>query len=91
MALTVTMTEFNQNPSRVAKLAARDDVIVMRRGWPELRISRVTQSQNPLAELYESGLATPPRNGGKRGPLKTYNTDIDLGAALDQDRNKEIW
>lgn len=85
------MTEFNQNPSRVAKLAAEEDVIVLRRGKAVLKITgiSVAAGADPLDEMIRAGLARPPRAKRRRTePFPSVPIDIDLGAMLDADRGR---
>lgn len=87
---TVSMTEFNQRPSRVARLAADADVIVLRRGKPVLKITHVGQDEpdDPLDALIRSGLVRPPRSGSREQPLPSIRTDVDLDAALAGQRGR---
>ncbi len=85
------MTEFNQHPSRVAKLAANDEVVVLRRGKAVLRIVGIdpVALDDPLDRLVGAGLARPPRSRTRRtAPFPSVNTDIDLGAMLEADRKR---
>lgn len=54
---TSTLTELNQNPSRATRLADHGEVIVMRRGHPAYRITKIENSGDPLDELVATGLA----------------------------------
>lgn len=88
---TVSMTEFNQHPSRVAKLAANDEVVVLRRGKAVLRIVGVDPASldDPVDRLIGAGLAHPPRRSQRRTtPFPSIDTDIDLGAMLETDRSR---
>lgn len=85
---SITLTEFNQNPSRATRLADRGEVIVMRRGRAAYRITKIESSGDPLDELLATGLARSARSTIPRSTrhFPTIATDIDLGAALDAER-----
>ena len=88
---TVSMTEFNQNPSRIARLAERDEVIVLRRGRAVLKVTGVDASagEDPLDAMIRAGLARPPRARKRRtDPFPSVRTNADLGTMLDADRNR---
>ena len=94
MTVDMSLTDFNQNPSRAARLADSGDVIILRRGKPAYRLSRIvpSPSQNRIAELLDAGLLAParaqhadPRASARHTPVPT---DVDLGLALDADRRR---
>jgi len=87
---TITLTEFNQNPSRATRLADTDDVLVLRRGMAAYRLQRVREPTDPVEALIQTGLLTPRRRQGepRRGPLPVAHADIDLGAMLEAERGR---
>ncbi len=87
---SITLTELNQNPSRATRLADHGEVIVMRRGRPAYRITRIESDGDPLDELVAAGLARPPRSRTPRSTRRfpTLATTVDLGAALDAERSR---
>jgi hypothetical protein len=60
---TVTMTDLNRSPSRVARLAEREDVYVTERGVPRLRITRV-EPRSRIDGLIAAGLLAPAARPG---------------------------
>lgn len=87
---SISLTEFNQNPSRAARLADRGEVIVLRRGRPAYRITRIVSVTDPLDELVASGLARPPRSPTRTSPRRfpTVTTAVDLASALEAERTR---
>lgn len=88
---TISLTEFNQNPSRATKLADVEEVIVLRRGVAAYRLVRVDdESDDPVEALMRTGVLVPARREGKSrsGALRVATADADLGAALDADRGR---
>lgn len=88
---TISLTEFNQNPSRATKLADAEDVLVLRRGVAAYRLVRVRdESDDPVEALIRAGVLTPARREGeaRSGRLRVATADADLGAALDADRGR---
>jgi hypothetical protein len=87
--VTMTLTEFNQNPSQATRLADVEDVLVLRRGQAAYRLSKVEPEPDPLDMMLLTGQATPPRaTTPVAGALPVIGHDVDLGAALDADRRK---
>lgn len=87
---TVTLTELNQNPSRVTRLVEFEgEVVVLRRGAAAYRITRVEpESDDPVEALVASGLLAPPRATSRPARHRSVAVDTDLGAALDDDRGR---
>lgn len=86
---TMTLTEFNQNPSRATRLADEGDVLILRRGTVAYRLSRVQEDQaDPLDALLQAGVVTPPRVAARPDARRTAETAADLGAVLDADRDR---
>ncbi|WP_454132529.1 type II toxin-antitoxin system Phd/YefM family antitoxin [Microbacterium lacticum] len=87
---TVSMTEYNQHPSRVARaVEAEGEVVVMRRGRPVLRIVRVDDTSDPVEAMIAAGVLTAPRAESPRSqrPLPGPAALTDVGALLDDDRD----
>lgn len=57
--VTVTLTEFNRQPSRLARLAENGPVVVSRFGEPYLVISRAAQSADHVAVSRARGTLRP--------------------------------
>ena len=78
------------NPAKVRRMADIDDVIVLRRGIPAYRVSRIlADPQNPIDALRAQGkLSTRRRVGAVPQSLPAVNTEADLGALLDEDRGR---
>lgn len=88
---TISLTEFNQNPSRATRLADTEDVVVLRRGVATYRLQRIREATaDPVEQFIQAGLLTPPRTAGKarHGRLRVAPTEVDLGSALDTDRSR---
>lgn len=87
---TLTLTEFNQNPSRATRLADDDEVLILRRGLPAYRLVRAVDESggDPVEALLASGLLSPARGARRAGGRRVARTEHDLGAALDADRER---
>ncbi|MCL2423303.1 MAG: type II toxin-antitoxin system Phd/YefM family antitoxin [Micrococcales bacterium] len=84
---TLTLTEFNQNPSRATRLADEGDVVILRRGAATYRLVRIhDEPGDPVERLLATGFLSPPR--AVHTQRRTANTSVDLGAALDADRGR---
>ena len=77
---TVTLTEYNQRPSRVARLARHEDVIITDRGQAVLRLSRIGPPSSRRAALLASGVITRPAR--RRGPLPRSSTPQDVARSV---------
>ena len=81
--LTMTLTEFNQNPSRATRLAEHGEVGILRRGVLAFKLVPVDPPEDPLASLVTAGLARPPRRHAGPKVFRTLNRpDIDVDAEL---------
>jgi hypothetical protein len=86
---TITLTEFNQNPSRATRLADEDEVLILRRGTAAYRLRRVQgEPADPVAALIQTGILTPPRAANRRPTHRTAISSADLGAMLEADRGR---
>ncbi|MDR1442526.1 MAG: hypothetical protein LBJ02_09125 [Bifidobacteriaceae bacterium] len=88
---TITLTEFNQNPSRATRLADLGEVIVLRRGVAAYRFERIPErAGDRLEALVQAGLAARPRRaaGPRSGPLPVARAGVDLGGLLEADRGR---
>ena len=59
---TITLTEFNRNPSRVAWLARTEDVILTDHGVATLELRAIGKPASRLDELRRAGLVSPARD-----------------------------
>ena len=90
----MTLTEFNQNPSRVVRLLEADsetEIRVTKRGQPLFQVTRVAHQDDPIRQLIDTGLASPAAKPVS-DPLAYDNEALpagfDLAAALERDRNR---
>jgi len=88
----MTLTEFNQNPSRVVRLLERDATTVIRvtkRGRPLFQVTAIPPVGDPLQGLVAAGLAEPPANPSQV-PIAYDDQPVppwlDLDAELTSDR-----
>lgn len=90
MTRTITLTEFNQNPSRATRLAdtEADGVVVLRRGTAAYRLVAVEAPADPIDALVQAGLASPPRRKKRPAKFRHIDTDANVTAMLDEDRNR---
>jgi len=88
--VSISLSEFNQNPARVRRLADKADVIVMRRGVPAYKVVRLAPPEDdPIQALRMLGKLLPRRRrGAPPAALPALKTDVDLGALLDADRGR---
>lgn len=85
----ISLTEFNQNPSRATRLADEDEVLIMRRGTAAYRLVRVQdEPSDPIEALVRAGVLTPPRSSVRRSGHTAASTSADVGALLDEDRDR---
>jgi hypothetical protein len=80
---TMTMTEFNQAPSKAARYADVEDVVIERYGQPTYRLTRIVSAPLTIKAALETGLATPPQSLDTAGGLPVFDTASDaIGLAL---------
>ena len=92
--VTMTLTEFNQNPSRVVRLVEADppdEIRVTKRGQPIFTVMPTPRHDDPIAKLIDAGFARAPVTPAS-APL-VYDDEplpkgVDLTAALDEDRGR---
>ena len=91
---TMTLTEFNQNPSRVVRLLQADAHAVIRvtkRGVPLFQIAAIERPDDPLQTLIAAGRAEAPTNPSG-APIdygdRAVPAGLDLVAELERDRNR---
>ncbi|MDR2703727.1 MAG: hypothetical protein LBB58_05250 [Cellulomonadaceae bacterium] len=91
---TMTLTEFNQNPSRATRLADDGELLVLRRGEIAYRLTKA-EPREPLRALHpilqqliSNGQATLPTNlDGTQGlQYSGIDAGFDSTAALLEDR-----
>lgn len=86
---TITLTEFNQNPSRATRLADDDEVLILRRGTAAYRLNRVhDKPTDPVEALVQTGILSPPRASTLRPTRRSATSSSDLGAILEADRER---
>jgi hypothetical protein len=78
---TVTLTEFNRNPSRVARLAQTEDVIVTDHGVASLEVRRVGGQSSRLDQLRRAGVIRPARDRS-RGAFPDFGIEPGLADRL---------
>ncbi|MDR1999165.1 MAG: hypothetical protein LBQ06_04385 [Frankiaceae bacterium] len=79
---TVTLTEYNQRPSRVARLARYEDVIITDRGQPVLRLSRIEQPPSRRDALIASGVISRPARRRAGEPLPRPSTPPEAARSI---------
>ncbi|MCL1841644.1 MAG: type II toxin-antitoxin system Phd/YefM family antitoxin [Propionibacteriaceae bacterium] len=91
--VTITMTEFNRNPSRVTSAleSGETDVVrVTKRGVPAFEVKRIEVPTDPIEALIAAGKATPPKDTS-RLPIdwkpEPVPPGVDLLDELERDRN----
>ncbi|MDR0783623.1 MAG: type II toxin-antitoxin system Phd/YefM family antitoxin [Propionibacteriaceae bacterium] len=90
----LSLTEFNQNPSRVVRLLEddpRSTICVTKRGKPILQVTAIRPTDDPITTLVARGLASLPARASCE-PVQ-YGDDLlpsglDLMTSLDHDRNR---
>jgi antitoxin (DNA-binding transcriptional repressor) of toxin-antitoxin stability system len=78
---TVTLTEYNQRPSRIARLARHEDVVITDRGQPVLRLSRIDQPPSRRDALIASGVISRPARR-RIGPLPRTTTSPEVARSI---------
>jgi len=91
---TMTLTEFNQNPSRVVRLLEADahaTIRVTRRGVPLFQITAIERPADPVGALIAAGRGRAPSHPSSE-PIRYGDTSVpsglDLGAELERDRDR---
>jgi antitoxin (DNA-binding transcriptional repressor) of toxin-antitoxin stability system len=88
---TISLTDFNQNPSRAVRLAESDGAVhITRRGRVAYRLSAERPVPgDPVDELVAAGLATPPRTTS-RHPIRrgVPVAGMSVGGMLEADRDR---
>ena len=80
---TITLTEFNRNPSRVARIARTEDVIITDHGVATLELRRVDKQSSRLGQLRRQGRVQPARDRTP-GPFPGFGVDRDVAERLYQ-------
>lgn len=81
----VTLTELNQHPSRVARMAETEPVFIRRYGRDYLVLRRDEPADDPLAALRAAGLLRPAKNPHPDGPPPSMNLTAEEAEALYDD------
>ncbi|MDR1295205.1 MAG: type II toxin-antitoxin system Phd/YefM family antitoxin [Bifidobacteriaceae bacterium] len=89
---TISLTTFNQNPSRAVRLAERDGKVqITRRGRVAYQLSSVGPATpaDPIDALVAAGLASLPRTTERR-PIRRGSPvpGVGVGDLLEADRNR---
>jgi hypothetical protein len=85
---TVTLTEFNRNPSRVAKIARSEDVIITDHGVATLEVRRIDAHDSRLDQLRRAGQVRPARDRSL-DPFPDFGLDRDVADRLFADFEAE--
>ena len=80
----MTLTEFNQNPSRATRLARHEDVVVTDHGVPTFELRLVAPPRTRIDELRRAGLISPARSVS-RDRFPTFGVPAGLGATIIRD------
>ena len=82
MSIMMTLTEFNQQPSRASRIAEDgEDVIITRRGQGVLLLSRLNAQPSTIEIAIREGWAEPPKH--QQSPPRVFPTlDIDPDIAI---------
>ena len=83
---TMTMTEFNRNPSAAARIARTEPVIVTERGRAAFEYRAVKPAVSRLDELIAAGLVRPAR---LHGPI--VNSEPTLDPAVGREIYEQFW
>ena len=79
----VTLTELNQRPSRVARMAEVEPVHIQRYGRDYLVLQRDQTPEDPLAALRAAGLIRPAKRPGiPAGPAPVTSVSPEEGEAI---------
>lgn len=76
--VTVSLTDLNQRPSHVARLAETEPVHIQKYGRSFLVLQR---ERDPIEEMRAAGLIRPPKST-LNGPLPTTDLEPEVGEAL---------
>jgi hypothetical protein len=91
---TITLTEFNRNPSRVAKIARTEDVIITDHGVATLELRRIHAHSSRLDQLRRQGQVQPARDRSS-DPFPDCGVDRDaaerLFAAFEAERGEREY
>ena len=85
---TITLTQFNRNPSRVAKIAREQDVIITDHGVPALEVRRVDSRGGRLDRLRRAGQLRPARDRSS-DPFPDFGVDPDVADRLFEEFEEE--
>jgi len=91
---TVTLTEFNRNPSRVAKTARDEDVVITDHGVATLELRRIDRGVSRLDRLRRAGQVRPARDRSTE-PFPDFGLDHDVAdglvAAFESERDQRDY
>ncbi|MDR0783010.1 MAG: hypothetical protein LBE83_04535 [Propionibacteriaceae bacterium] len=91
---TITLTEFNRNPSLIARLARTRNVIITDHGAATLEIRRIDSQGSRLDELRRLGQVRPVRDRSS-DPFPDFEVDPALAsrlmAAFEEERDQREY
>jgi len=79
---TMTLTEFNQNPSRATSLARVEDLIVTDRGKPSFVLKAVAKPESRIDALRRAGLIRPARRTPATEPFPSIELPDGLARSI---------
>ena len=81
MSMTLTLSEFNRNPSRATRLARVGSVTITDRGLPAFELRFVAQTSARADALVRAGVLTPPRHRSTE-PLPDFGVNPAVARSI---------
>ena len=81
MSITIPLSEFNRNPSRVTRLARVGPVMITDRGLPAFEVRPVAQPLQRMESLVRAGVLTPPASRSPE-PLPDFGVQPSVARAI---------
>lgn len=78
----------NQLSRYIDQVREGKEVIVTEHGRPVARLTTLTESQDRLQQLIESGAVTPPINPTRRHARARIRTKLPISDLVDEQRNR---
>ena len=79
---TMTLTEFNQNPSRATNLARAEDLTITDRGNPTFMLTAVAKPESRIDALRRAGLIRPARRTPATEPFPSMELPNGLAHSI---------